>query len=203
MPDRQVEVTMRPIRATGRQSGLTLIEVLVTIVIVAVGLLGLVGLQTRLQVAQVEAYQRAQAVLLVNDMASRISINRNYADDYVTTSPLATGGACPGTGTPPSRAETDLAEWCDLLRGASETSGGARVGTLVGGRGCVDDLGAGEFMITVAWQGMAPASAPPASVTCAANAYDGPAGTACRGDVCRRALTTIVRVADLNITTTP
>jgi len=193
---------MRLPRATDRQSGLTLIEVLVTIVIVAVGLLGLVGLQTRLQVAQVEAYQRAQAVLLVNDMASRLSINRNFADDYVTTAatPLADGGACPGVGTPPTRVEIDLAEWCDLLRGASETIGGGRVGTLVGGRGCVEDLGAGEFMITVAWQGMVPASPPPASVACAANAYDGPDGTDCTGDVCRRALTTIIRVADLDIT---
>jgi type IV pilus assembly protein PilV len=195
-------MTMDTLHSTLRQSGLTLIEVLVTIVIVAVGLLGLVGLQTRLQIAQVEAYQRAQAVLLVNDMASRISINRNFADDYVTTAvaPLADGGACPGIGAPPTRAEIDLAEWCDLLRGASETIGGGRVGTLVGGRGCVEDLGAGAFMITVAWQGMAPASPPPASVACAADAYDGPGGTACTGDVCRRALTTVIRVADLNIT---
>jgi type IV pilus assembly protein PilV len=191
---------MRPVMVRDRQVGLTLIEVLVTIVIVAVGLLGLVGLQTRLQVAQVEAYQRAQAVLLVNDMASRLSINRNFADDYVTASPLAANGACPGVSGSPTRAETDLEEWCDLLRGASETSAGSRVGTLVGGRGCVEDLGAGEYMITVAWQGMAPASAPPVSVTCAANAFNGPAGTACTGDVCRRALTTVIRVADLDIT---
>jgi type IV pilus assembly protein PilV len=200
VPGGQVEVTMTRHRAAGRQTGLTLIEVLVTIVIVAVGLLGLVGLQTRLQMAQVEAYQRAQAVMLVNDMASRISINRNYADFYVTGAPLAANGACPDLGTPPTRAEIDLAEWCDLLRGASETVGGGRVGTLVGGRGCVEDLGAGEYMVTVAWQGMAPGSPPPASVTCAANAYDGPAGTACTGDVCRRALTTIIRIANLDIT---
>ena len=47
--------------------GVSLIEVLVTIVILAVGLLGLAGLQMRLQSSEVEAYQRTQASLLLED----------------------------------------------------------------------------------------------------------------------------------------
>ena len=46
-----------------RQRGASLIEVLVTLVIVAFGLLGIVGMQARLQVSEMEAYQRSQALL--------------------------------------------------------------------------------------------------------------------------------------------
>ena len=62
-----------------RQRGASLIEVLVTLVIVAFGLLGIVGMQARLQVSEMEAYQRSQALLLLNDMANRIAINRQLA----------------------------------------------------------------------------------------------------------------------------
>ncbi len=48
-------------------------------VILAIGLLGLVGLQGRLHVTQVESYQRAQALILLQDMSNRIALNRNDA----------------------------------------------------------------------------------------------------------------------------
>ena len=31
---------------------------------------------------------------------------------------------------------------------------------MVGARACVEDIAAGEYLVTVAWQGMAPLSAP-------------------------------------------
>ncbi|MDP3678960.1 MAG: prepilin-type N-terminal cleavage/methylation domain-containing protein, partial [Methylotenera sp.] len=55
------------------QRGALLLEVLVTIVILAIGLLGLAGLQAKLQSSEMESYQRAQALILLNDMASRIA----------------------------------------------------------------------------------------------------------------------------------
>jgi type IV pilus assembly protein PilV len=179
----------------GRQSGVTLVEVLVTMVILAIGLLGLVGLQARLQVLQSEAYQRAQALMLLKDMAGRISNNRNNAAAYVTGAGSPIGvGACP-TDTS-TRRNADVAEWCNLLQGASEeTTAGSRVGAMVGGRGCVEDLGGGQYLVTVAWQGLAPISAPPESVACGLGAYDG--GTVCVDDLCRRVVTSIVRIATL------
>ena len=60
-------------RAFWPQGGATMIEVLITIVILAFGLLGLVGLQAKVQLAEVESYQRAQAVVLLNDMADRLN----------------------------------------------------------------------------------------------------------------------------------
>jgi type IV pilus assembly protein PilV len=181
-------------RAQQSQRGASLVEVLVTMVILAIGLLALAGLQARLHVLQIESYQRAQALILLRDMAGRISNNRYDAAGYVTVSPLGTGAACPTTtGT---RRQADVTEWCNTIIGASESLGGGNVGTLVGGRGCVDDLGGDQYLITVAWQGLAPISAPPAGVTCGVNSYDG--GTQCLNDLCRRVVTTVVRIPDLS-----
>ncbi|WP_171011876.1 type IV pilus modification protein PilV [Pseudomonas sp. 2FE] len=185
---------MQPIYFVRIQRGLTLIEVLVTILILSIGLLGMAGLQSRLQMSEVEAYQRAQALLLLNDMANRIATNRNAAASYLTTTgPLGAGMTCP-TGT--STQQRDAGEWCNALQGAGEVSGSSKLGAMLGGRGCVESLGGGQYLITVAWQGLTPLSAPPTGVSCGAGSY-GPAGTACANDVCRRAVTTIVRVAAL------
>ena len=79
------------------QRGTSLVEVLVTIVILAFGLLGLAGLQSRLQISDMEAYQRAQALVLLEDYTSRITSNRGQAVDYVTGagSPIGGDAACP------------------------------------------------------------------------------------------------------------
>jgi type IV pilus assembly protein PilV len=184
------------------QAGVSLVEVLVTMVILAIGLLGLVGLQARLQILQGEAYQRAQALMLLKDITGRIANNRNNAAAYVTGAANPIGeDACPTDVS--TRRNADIAEWCNLLQGASEeTDTEARVGAMVGGRGCVEDLdddpGGGPYLVTVAWQGLAPIAAPPASVACGFGQYDG--GTVCVDDLCRRAVTSIVRIADLTET---
>ena len=169
-----------------------MIEVLVTIVIIAFGLLGMAGLQSRLQVSEMEAYQRAQALVLLNDMASRIGTNRSAAraNTYVTTA-IGAGSTCS------SLSLDDHELWCDALQGAAVTDGANRMGAVIGGRGCVEALGNNEFMITVAWQGLIPISAPPASVGCGANSYDIGGTTNCNNDLCRRAVTTVVRIANL------
>lgn len=176
-----------------------MIEVLVTIVILVIGLLGLAGLQSRLQVSELESYQRAQALILLNDMASRITSNRTNAANYVTgaDTPFGADMTCPTASS--TRQEIDASEWCNALQGAAETSSASTaVGAMVGGRGCVEDLGSGQYLITVAWQGLSPISAPPASVACGQNLYDGPADSSCINDLCRRVVTTIVRIATLS-----
>lgn len=182
---------------TSSQRGTSMIEVLVTIVILTFGLLGLVGLQTKLQVSEMEAYQRAQALILLEDMANRIASNRNFAAAYATgaSAPLGAGMTCPAT--PTTRQQIDASEWCNVLQGAAEVSGTSRVGAMIGGRGCVESLPGGEYMVTVAWQGMGPLSAPPASVACGAGLYNGATGASCTTDRCRRTVTTIVRIAAL------
>lgn len=172
-----------------------MVEVLVSMVILAFGLLSLIVLHGRLHVLQAESYQRSQALILLGDIANRIQLNRNDADAYVTMAPLGTGAPCPaGIAT---RAEADLSEWCAVLTGGGETLNAAQVGAMVGGRACIENVAAGEYLVTVAWQGMAPLSAPAAGLGCAANLYDGPAGSPCQDDLCRRVVTTLVRIATL------
>jgi type IV pilus assembly protein PilV len=175
-------------------------EVLVTMVILMIGLLGLAQLQSKLQVSDIEAYQRSQALVLLNDMANRISSNRANAASYVTTSPLGAGMTCPTTSVSSTLQQVDSAEWCNALQGAGETVVGTtttRVGAMTDGRGCVQSLGSGEYLITVAWQGMGPIAAPPATVTCGLNLYNGATGSVCSNDLCRRVVTTVVRIATL------
>lgn len=181
---------------TRNQCGVTLIEVLVTVIILSIGLLGIAGLQSRLQQSEMEAYQRSQALLLLNDMANRIASNRNNASTYVTeaTGPLGVGMTCPSNSG--SRQQRDHSEWCSALQGAAETSGGSNIGAMLGGRGCVKDLGAGQYLVTVAWQGLFPLTAPSEGVACGAGSY-GTAGSSCADDLCRRVVTTIVQVAKL------
>ena len=178
-----------------RQHGSSMIEVLVTLVIVSFGLLGLVGLQSRLQTSEMESYQRSQALLLLNDMANRIATNRNNALSYVTSSPLGAGMTCSSSTS--TAVQRDLTEWCNALQGAAETtnSGSTKVGAMIGGRGCVESAGT-DYLVTVAWQGLTPLSAPPTSVACGINSYNGASGS-CINDLCRRTVTTLVRIATL------
>ncbi len=163
-----------------------MLEVLVTLVILTFGLLGLAGLQAQILIAELEAFQRAQAVLVMNDMIDRISANRTYAASYVTTTPLGTGNvpavAC-NDSTLTTEAMRDQCEWGNALLGASEkkdgviVSGqvtGVKVGGLVNGVGCVELVTAenaaagtcqpGIYRVTVAWQGSNLTSIP--SVSC-------------------------------------
>lgn len=181
-----------------RQSGTSMIEVLVTIVILTIGLMGLIGLQARMQLTEMESYQRAQALILLEDMANRIANNRGNATNYVTgsTTPLGTGNTCSASSSS-TRQVKDSCEWNNALQGAAELSGSSKIGALIGGRGCVESLGNGEYLVTVAWQGLTPIAAPPSSVACGQNLYNGSTDSACTSDRCRRTLTTIIRIATL------
>jgi type IV pilus assembly protein PilV len=189
---------MRSFVPTPAQRGVTLIELLVSLLILAVGLLGAAALQARLQMSEMEAYQRSQALILLNDMSHRIAVNRNNAAAYVTgtDNPLGAGMTCPASNT--TLQQRDTREWCDALQGAADESDAhGRVGAMVGGRGCIESLGSNSYQITVAWQGTGPISAPPDSVACGKNSYDGEPGSSCKNDLCRRTVTTVVRVATL------
>lgn len=175
-----------------------MIEVLVTVVILTFGLLGLAGLQARLQSSEIEAYQRSQGLLLLNDMGNKINANRTVAASYVTATPLGAGTASCTPDITASRQVQDSCDWHNTLLGAAEqTQTNSNVGAMVAARGCVEDLGNNQYMITVAWQGLGAISAPPNSVACGKDLYDGAAGSACTDDKCRRTLTTTVRMAVL------
>lgn len=189
---------LHPSRATTPfhgQRGISMIEVLVALFIVAFGLLGIAAFQTRLQTSEMEAYQRSQALILLQDMVNRLNTNRTNANAYLTDTPAGVGDT-PATDctTATTLAERDLCEWSHLLQGAAELTGTTRVGAMVGARGCVEQTAGitNEYRVTVTWQGLAPTNAPPASITCGADLYN---GGVCSDDRCRRAVTALVRIA--------
>lgn len=114
--------------------GFSLIEVLVSIVVLSVGLLGVAALQiSGLRVGQ-SSFYRAQAAQLATDMADRLRANAGQA----RSCELALGEATPAS--PANTCERDLAEW----RG--------RLLALPGGSGAVDvDLASNLVTITVQW----------------------------------------------------
>lgn len=170
-------------RTSRRQAGFSMIEVLVTIIILAFGLLGLAGFQLRAQSTEMESYQRAQALVLLNDMIGRITLNRANAANYSTpaTMPLGTGDNQPVSCTAlvPGSFQRDQCEWSNALKGSAEASGGSNVGAMIGARGCITQIQApntaagvcapGIYQIDVAWQGLTATAVP--SIACALNQY--------------------------------
>ncbi len=144
-----------------QERGVGLIEVLISILVIAIGLLGLAALQGKAQKAEMESYQRSQALILLQDMASRLRANRGERTSYVTTGCAATCSAVPASPT----VARDLCEWANGLAGSAEKLGGQSVGAMLGGCGCITES-SGEFVVSVAWQGLAAVGAPATDNTC-------------------------------------
>ncbi len=75
---------MKNFRSLSIIKGLSLIEVLVTITITSIGLMGLVSLQMHALKATTDSGNRSQAVWLFNDIISRIHANEVASASYVT-----------------------------------------------------------------------------------------------------------------------
>lgn len=153
--------------------GFSLVEVLVTIVILMIGLLGLAGLQGRALTSQLESYQRSQALVLLKDIENRINANRKNAANYVTAlnTTLGVGATCPVSTNPANIVANDKGEWCNALKGAAE---GSSAGAMIGARGCVYQITApatgvaAKYQAVVSWQGLNSSKAPDISTATAA-----------------------------------
>jgi len=135
--------------------GFTLIEVLVTLVVLAIGLLGLAGLQASSLKHNNNAYQRTQATYLAYDILDRMRTNPVGVEaggyDDIDTLPLPAIPACVlGAGAlcdPADLALNDAFEWATRLNA-----------TLPSGRGIVTATVPGSpndpFTVTVMWDDM-------------------------------------------------
>ena len=121
-----------------KQNGFTLLEVLVTLVIVSFGLLGIAGVIANSIKVNQSSYARSQASWLANDIIDRMRANRIAAE--VDSSPYnLTLVASPSGAT---IASTDLIQWRTAL-----------ANTLPGGTGSVaiaDDLNR-RVIVVVQW----------------------------------------------------
>lgn len=101
-----------------QQSGFTLIEVLVALVVLAIGLLGLSSLQNQGLRFNRVAYLDSQATSLANDLLERIRVNRNvssYVIDFEETAETATVDCTTDSCDPDEMATWDLEQWRDEL----------------------------------------------------------------------------------------
>ncbi len=185
-------------RTQCEQRGFTMIEILVTAVIVAFGLLSLAGLQAKMAATQMEAYQRAHALVLAEDMVARINSQRRAAKtgSYAAVGAMTTVGtgdafspsaACDQTDIP----TRDLCEWSRALKGAGTTDTAGRfLGAMIGARGCIERLTGvyASFQVSIAWQGLTESAVP--NLRCGETVDYGGAGL-------RRVLALQVTLADL------
>ncbi len=65
------------------QKGASLIEVMVSLVVLGVGILGLVSMQVQSLRLNSQAYNYSKAVFLANDILERMRTNASVADQYV------------------------------------------------------------------------------------------------------------------------
>lgn len=108
-------------RVSGR--GLSMIEILAALAIVAFGMLGLLGLQARAMSVQKDAFNRRQAAELVAQLAERMRANHlaylagRYALSFDASAEApSTVPTCAAPCTSAQVAARDLAEWRIELR---------------------------------------------------------------------------------------
>lgn len=104
----------------GRQSGFTLLEVLVAMVVLSIGLLGLAGLMASSMRNNQSAYQRTQATWLAYDVIDRMRVNRAVALTERYDIPLATA-----LSTSSGLAKQDIDDWKATLARALPAGDGS------------------------------------------------------------------------------
>lgn len=125
-----------------RQRGFTLVEILVAVVVLAIGLLGLAGLQATSLRFNSSAYLRSQATNLAYEMADRMRANRQAAmnGDYDPENFAPSPPACAAVVPAGTVAQQDIQAWRNAL-----------ACTLPSGTGSIQRIAGNIFRVTVRW----------------------------------------------------
>ena len=118
------------------QKGFTLIEILIAIIILAVGMLGLASLQVNTIKANHGALQKTQATFLAYDIVDRLRANRNSAVAENYDIALAASKPAAGTALP----TIDINDWMTSIENL-----------LPGGDGAIDCNNTGTCTVIIIW----------------------------------------------------
>lgn len=157
-------------RSQRYQSGMSMIEVLISMVITSVGILGLAKLEISSKQNNHQSVERITAAYLAKDMISRMRANPTGLINYVTntgtntlgrgsisTEPTPTCADSANACTQVQLGKRDLWLWEKAMDGKSElSSGGAATGGLVTPTACISgpaDGSAGVYTIAIVWRG--------------------------------------------------
>lgn len=149
------------------QSGFSLIELLVALIVFTIGLLAIAGLQTVSKQANYESMQRTTAAQVANGMLEDIRTNGGGIDTYLAAGDL--GGGSRGAEPAPNctsgsecnaaeKATLDLWVWEQMIDGNLEMNAGTAAGGLVLPTLCIGGPlvgGAGTYQVTIVWRGSA------------------------------------------------
>ncbi len=143
----RIKRTNRTYKGTQRINGFTLLEVLIAMLIMAIGVLGITALQFKgLQYNQ-DAYYRSQVNLIAYDIADRMRLNQANAATYATSLtnwavPATAPTGCNQTGTAAVGVASDLACWKLQLYTALPPDSIANI----------NNDGSGLYTVTLTWQ---------------------------------------------------
>lgn len=175
----------------GSQRGVTLIEVLISVVVLALGVLSLVALQLVSKRNNADAEARSLAAHASSEILERMRMNRSDAalTAYVANAAAGIGRDQQGGEPNPSCVvgedctDTQLADhdiWLfeQLLDGLAEQVGGADTGGLINPTACITGPGTpGVYTVAVVWRSSIPLVDSDATITACGNAQPALYGT--------------------------
>jgi type IV pilus assembly protein PilV len=155
MSERMSNSRMTPCADQTRARGFTLLEVMISLVVPAIGVMGVIGLQTQTYKQLQTSQNFSKATLLAGGMADRMLTNQGqvlavaYVHDEAPSDepvPNCANAAC----DPTQLAAYDVWHWQAELRGKNPDDGTKVPGSLPTANGQVY-TDAGEYIILVRW----------------------------------------------------
>lgn len=166
-----------------RESGVTLIEVLIAVLVLAIGFVGTMRMQGIAKQSNFEALQRTQAVFIAKDMLEKMEANRSsagvldqYKGSYSGQSESKPSTSCfGGSGcNVDNLVNWDRYQFDQAIFGASHTLNGSSVGSMIDAKGCIH-VKDGLVTIALVWKGLPishPAALPDGVSDCAGHIPD-------------------------------
>lgn len=147
---------------SAKRNGFSLIEVMVSLVILVIGLIGIFNLHVVAKKGSFESFQQTQAAYYASDIINRMRLNPSELANYEGS--YSGGGSAPskacdvaiGVNTTCTNTETrlwDLHHWQLMFTGENEKSGTTKVGGLDSATACIDISGR-DVTVVMTWQGI-------------------------------------------------